>query len=129
MESTACFANNLMDLREQGGSIPRDIPTSDIEKFLESYAQKRRARVSNAMQNASSACRTQLKIGPEAEACILGLPDMKDEAWLSEVLISLSEAEKIENWKNDSVRVDFYDQQAGKIRQEVQQAGYIENGT
>ncbi|KAF2137188.1 uncharacterized protein K452DRAFT_236177 [Aplosporella prunicola CBS 121167] len=121
MESAACFVNHLLDLRGQhGDSIPRNIPTSDIEKCLKSYVQKRCARVTNITQSANFSCRSQLKIGPEAEAFILGLPNMKDEAFLSKILLILSEAEKLENWKNNSGRVGFYSQQAEKIRQQKQ---------
>lgn len=121
MESAACFASYLLELREQlGGTFPRSIPEPDVEGCLQKYAEKRQSRVSGVTQAARFACQTQLKIGPAADAYISSLPGMKNEEWLSLVLQMLTNAEKIEGWEWNSPRVNLYTKNAEKIREKVE---------
>jgi FAD dependent monooxygenase len=118
MESAACFASRLLELREQLGGCSRtpDLPPlvspQLVEACLEGYVQKRKARIEHVVKGASLSCRIQLKIGDAAQKHIARLPSLRDEMWLEEVLKTLYKAEKIEPWDAESERVRYYSEQA-----------------
>ena len=67
------------------------------------------------VQSASATCKNQLMIGPTSEAFIRALPQLQDETILLKSIESLSQAEKLENWKCGSNRVDYYTEQSRTV--------------
>ncbi|KAE8138527.1 hypothetical protein BDV38DRAFT_281836 [Aspergillus pseudotamarii] len=120
MESAACFASRLLELRAQlgGCNISADLPPLVspvlVEACLEGYVQKRKPRIEHVVKGASLSCRIQLKIGDAAQKHIPRLPSLGDERWLEELLKMLYKAEKIEPWDVDSERMRYYSEQAQK---------------
>ncbi|KAL1630532.1 hypothetical protein SLS56_004806 [Neofusicoccum ribis] len=121
IESAACFANLLFELRKQlGGTLANGVPPSDVEAHLKKYAEKCSGRTSGVIQSASFNCQVQLKIGPAVEPYMRALPYMTNEAWLSMVLETFCKAEKIEDWNRNSVRVDYYTEHMRTLREKIE---------
>ncbi|GME23337.1 Monooxygenase FAD-binding protein [Neofusicoccum parvum] len=121
IESAACFANLLFELRKKlGGTLANGVPPSDVEAHLKKYAEKCSGRTSGVIQSASFNCQVQLKIGPAVEPYMRALPYMTNEAWLSMVLETFCKAEKIEDWNRNSARVDYYTEHMRTLREKIE---------
>lgn len=116
MESAACFVNNLRKLQlDCSNNQASRITASEAYECLDAYANKRRDRMQAIVQSASATCKNQLMIGPTSEAFIRALPQLQDETILLKSIESLSQAEKLENWKCGSNRVDYYTEQSRTV--------------
>lgn len=115
LESAACFANALFELRGAlGGLPPRGVPSRLVGARLAAYERRRRGRVTEVVRGAGFACRAQLKAGEQERRYVEALPGLRDEVWLGKVLESLFEAEKLEGWEADSERVRYYSSQQAR---------------
>ncbi|KAH7056950.1 hypothetical protein B0J12DRAFT_737782 [Macrophomina phaseolina] len=116
MESAACFANRLFELRAKldggdgaaSGDLPPLIAPDMVQQCLEEYTERRRARVTEIVQAAGASCGAQLKKGDAAREYIDALPRLGNEVLLEKSLDSLLKAEKIDGWAEDSDHVHHY---------------------
>lgn len=116
MESAACFANRLFELRAKldggdgadSGDLPPLIAPDMVQQCLEEYTERRRARVTEIVQAAGTSCGAQLKKGDAAREYIDALPRLRNEVLLEKSLDSLLKAEKIDGWAEDSDHVHHY---------------------
>ncbi|EKG18528.1 Monooxygenase FAD-binding protein [Macrophomina phaseolina MS6] len=121
MESAACFASLLLELRTHvGDSLESGVPSEDVEACLTAYAQKRHSRVAEVIQTGHFHCMTQLKIGPAADGWTRRLPALRNDMWLNIVLEGFCKAEKIEGWHRNSARVDYYTEQVQLMREKFE---------
>lgn len=118
-ESAAAFVNELRAILKKNVSRPY-LPLSDVQSCLEKYADRRRDRVTAAMQIANLTCRFHLKFGPVAEQLYRLLPKMSNEMFLAKPLEMFSRAEKLENWSVGTERVGEYDLKAERILQNME---------
>jgi hypothetical protein len=118
IESVACFANILTELRKElNGALPAmNISSNKIDKVLQKYSENRTARAGIAMGIAQFSCRAQVKIDQEARKYISNLPNMGRDKWLWGALSSYSYAEKINQWDGGSERVSYYSEKARRIQ-------------
>ncbi|MCJ1477425.1 hypothetical protein MMC13_006096 [Lambiella insularis] len=120
MESAASLLNMLHDIRKKTGDHElKEIPISELEVGLPKYAEGRQDRANGVVAIAGMSCRAQLLLDRSGEQFVRGLSQLTDELWLGRSLISLSQAEKINDWKTGSPRVDFYTRRARQIQEAV----------
>jgi FAD dependent monooxygenase len=123
MESAACFVNEVRKFkgRHADSTQPGSLTTTEISQLLESYTNKRRGRVTQFMKQAAMTEKIHLKGGHEASEFLGALPLMTEMDWLRPALISLGQAEKLDDWKWNSDRVETYNKRAERIREALVQ--------
>jgi 2-polyprenyl-6-methoxyphenol hydroxylase-like FAD-dependent oxidoreductase len=109
LESSACFVNNLLKLRDSTGSGLESISSTDASAVFEAYANQRRERVTGLKNMAGANERIQLRLGKEWEMFEKGLPVMPEHAIAVRILASVSHGEKLENWPVKTERTEKFD--------------------
>jgi FAD dependent monooxygenase len=115
LESSACFVNNLLKLRDSTDSGLESISSTDANAVFEAYANQRRERVTALKEMAAANERIQLRQGKEWEMFEKGLPVLPEHAIAVRMLASISHGEKLENWPVTTERTEKFERNGQKI--------------